>query len=186
MTYAEYWEKIYTTNDTLRHLMQSYWNAYSHVGTWQFWFIAISLILPLIILFFTVDKRRIFELFFFGFVVHMLWSYTLLALSSYNLFTHTYFLTPLLPFGLNVSASALPVGFLLVYQYCTNRGKNFFICALLISAVFAFGFSNLEESLGLLDLQHGMNRIYIFLIDLAIIFTSYFFTKFLKNWKESS
>jgi hypothetical protein len=83
--------------------------------------------------------------------------------------------------ALNMTASALPVGFLLLYQYCTNNKKSFYLYTLILSAVFAFGFATLEAELGLLEFNKGMNQIYIFLIDIVIVFISYGFTKFIRR-----
>lgn len=67
MTYHEYWNEIHGLQAELHQFLVSYWNDYSNAGTWQFWTILFLLVLPLIILYFAVDRSRIFELFFFGF-----------------------------------------------------------------------------------------------------------------------
>jgi hypothetical protein len=186
LDYRQYWNKMYKLHDELNSLIFDYWNQFSHMGTWQFWFVMSLLVTPLILLYFTVDRKRIFEIFFFGYSVHMLWTYTLLVLSGTNFFVHTYFLTPFLPFGLNMTASALPVGFLLVYQYTTNHNKNFYLCIMLLSAVFAFGFATFEQFLGVLEIRKGMNKVYLYLIDLAVAFLSYWLTKLVLKLRNSA
>lgn len=181
MEYEEYWAQINDKSEELNSIISSYWNTYSNMGTWQFWMVVSFLVLPLILLYFTVDKKRMFELFFFGYTVHMLWTYIDLALERYGYFIHTYFLTPVFPMALSMTASALPVGFLLIYQYCTNKKKNFYLYTLLLSAVFAFGFASLESQLGLLEFNKGMNQTYLFLIDVGIAFISFWFTKFIRR-----
>src|SRR5699024_12615085 len=126
----------------------------------------------------------IFELFFFGFVVHMLWTYSDAALSRMNFLTHTYFLSPYFYFTFSVTASLLPAGFLLLYQYCTNHHKNFYLYTIGLSFIFAFIFLSIEEYLGLVELNEGMSKFYIFLIDLAIAFIAYWFTKFVLKMKK--
>lgn len=183
MDYEQYWNRIYEKREELNSLLSSYWNEYSHMGTWQYWLVFALLIAPLIVLYFTVDRKRIFELFFFGYTVHLLWTYADIFLERNNLFVHTYFLTSHLPIPLNMTASALPVAFLLLYQYCTHANKNFYLYTLLLSAVFAFGFATFEEFLGLVEFRKGMNQFYVFLIDIAIVFFAYWFTRFVLRLK---
>ncbi|KHF39418.1 hypothetical protein [Halalkalibacter okhensis] len=177
MEFNEYWDQIYEKSHEMDMLITSYWQEYSHMGTWQFWVVTLLLVGPLILLCFTVDRKRIFELFFFGYTVHILWSYMVIFLQNHSFLIHKYFFNPYLPFALNMTASALPVAFLLLYQYCTNHKKNFYLYTIILSAVFAFGFATIEEMLGLLEFNKGMNKFYLFLIDLVIVFITYWFTK---------
>lgn len=186
MDYNQFWEQIYIKGDELSSLYSAYWNQYSNLSTWQFWIVISLLVLPLILLFFTVDRKRIFEVFFFGYTVHMLWSYIDIALGKNGYFVHTYFLTPLLPNATNITASVLPVGFLLLYQYCTNHKKNFYLFSLILSAIFSFGFASIEKSLGLVEFRKEMNTFHLFLLDIGIVFISYWFTKFILKLKRSS
>ncbi|QIZ67801.1 hypothetical protein [Geobacillus subterraneus] len=179
MNAQAYWKDIDQTREQLHTLLQSYWNDYSSVGTWPFWLIFAFLIAPLGLLVFTVDRKRIFEIFFFGYTVHVLWTYAYIALENAMYLSPRYFLTPFLPFALNITASVLPVGFLLLYQYCTNHNKNFYLYTILLSAIFAFGLASLEQWLGLLELHRGLREFHLFLIDLIIVFIAYGATRFL-------
>jgi undecaprenyl pyrophosphate phosphatase UppP len=114
----------------------------------------------------------------------MLWGYIDLALGRNGYFVHTYFLTPVLPIATNITASVLPVGFLLLYQYCTNHNKNFYLSTLLLSAIFAFGFAGIERFLGLVEFRKGMNHFYLYLIDLGIVFITYWFTKLILRLRD--
>lgn len=183
MDYIEYWDKIYEKSDEYNSLITSYWNDYSHMGTWQFWVGMFLLIAPLILLYFTIDRKRIFEIFFFGYTVHILWTYVSIVLERYSYFVHHYFITPILPFTLNITVSILPVGFLLMYQYCTNSKKNFYLYTILLSAVFAFGFASIEDWMGLVDFRKGANQLHIFFIDIVIAFLAYWFTKLIIKLK---
>ncbi|SES64748.1 hypothetical protein SAMN05216389_101237 [Oceanobacillus limi] len=181
MSYNEFWNEIYDTSIELNSLLISYWKEYSNFDSWQFWFVLALLIIPLIILYMVVDRSRIFEVLFFGFSVHILWTYVDVMLGSTTLFVHQYFLIPILPFALSISSSVLPVGFMLIYQYCINHEKNFYLYTIIASAIFAFGFASLENFLGLIEFNNGMNMFYVFLIDLGVVFPSYWLTKFVKK-----
>ncbi|WP_085523828.1 hypothetical protein [Tuberibacillus sp. Marseille-P3662] len=183
MDYNEYWNQIYEKSDQLNSLISSYWNHYSNMETWQFWFIVSLLVVPLILLYFKVDRERIFELFFFGYTVNMLWTFTDIALEGSRYLVHLYFFLPMLPYALNLTASLIPVGFILLYQYCTNNKKNFYLFTLLLSAIFSFVFAPIEKYLGFIELRKGFNLIYLFLIDVGIAFISYWFTKIILKIK---
>jgi hypothetical protein len=184
MEYSEFWNQIYQKNNETNALYFDYWKEYSDLGTWQFWVVLSLLIIPLLILFFTIDRNRIFELFFFGYTVHVLWAYIDIALGRNGYFVHKYFLTPILPNATNMTASVLPIGFLLVYQYCTNKHKNFYLYTIILSACFAFIFASIEQYMGFVEFRKGMNHVYLFLLDLGIVFTSYWFTKFILTLKK--
>lgn len=185
MGFREYWDEIYVKTEEFNELVSSYWNDYSNIGTWQFWVSVMIFGIPLVLLFFKVDRERIFEVLFFGYTVHILWTYTSLILERNNFMIHTYFLSPALPYSLNITVSILPVGFLLLYQYTTKRKKNFYMYSILLSAVFAFGFATIEEWMGFLKFSKGANNFHIFLVDLAVVFISYWFTLFIKRLKDN-
>ncbi|WP_405102011.1 hypothetical protein [Oceanobacillus sp. FSL H7-0719] len=175
---------MYKKSEELNSTLISYWKEYSYIDSWQFWVVLGFLVIPLIILYFTIDRTKIFEILFFGFSVHMLWSYTDIVLGKTNLFVHLYYIVPLLPFALSISSSLLPIGFMLAYQYCLNHNKNFYLYAVLLSAIFSFGFGTIENLIGLTDFNDGMNVFYVFLIDLGVVFISYWLTKFVKRLRK--
>jgi hypothetical protein len=183
LSFDQYWKQLYDQKDKLNELYSSYWNQYSDFETWQFWLVCALLVAPLILVYFAVDRKRIFEIFFFGYTVHFCWMYIDIALGRNGYFVHTYFLMPSIPNATNMTASVLPVGFLLIYQYCTNHKKNFYLYSLLLSAVFAFGFASIEKYLGLVEFRKGMTQFYIFLFDIGIVYLSYWFTKFVFKLK---
>jgi len=186
MSYQKFWEQIGKHNDELVSLYKSYWSGYSNMGDWQFWATLLLFIFPLIVVYFAVDKKRIFELFFFGFVVHLLWTYIDITLGRLGLFTHHYFLMPILPNATTMTASVLPVSFLLLYQYCTNHQKNFYVYTLILSSIFAFGFASFERVIGFISLGKGMHLYHVFMIDVGIVYISYWFTKFIIGLREKA
>jgi hypothetical protein len=186
MEYREYWNQIYEKSDELNSLIASYWNDYSHMGTWQFWFVAFLMIAPLVLLYFTVDRTRIFEVFFFGYTVHILWIYADLVLERYGFFVHTYFLSPYFPFASNITASLLPGGYLLVYQYCTNKNKNFYLYAFLFAVVITYTIAPLEEILGLVEIRKGMSKFYVVVIGMGAASIAYLFTRFIIRLSKKS
>ncbi len=80
-----------------------------------------------------------------------------------------------------MTASALPVAFLLIYQYCTNNKKSFYLYILLLSILFAFGLAIIEDKVGLLKFDKGMNSFYLLLVDLVIAISAYWMTKIVRK-----
>ncbi|GAA0466219.1 hypothetical protein [Alkalibacillus silvisoli] len=179
MAQQEHFNQIMELTEQLHEQIETYWHQFSSFDTWQFWVNLFLVILPLIILYFAIDRTRIFEILFYGLSVHMLWNYSSNYLESETLFVTVYFTTPLLPYAFSMVASALPVAFMLLYQYCTNRGKNFYIYVILLSAFFALLFAPLETMIGLTYLGEGFNYFYIFLIDIVIAIGAYWLVQIL-------
>jgi hypothetical protein len=186
VNYHQYWEKIIKKNHEITSLYSTYWHHYSNFNTWQFWVVLALLIVPLIILFFTVDRTRIFEILFYGYTVHMLWTYSVIFLERRNYLIHNFFITPLLPIAVNVTASVLPIGYLLLYQYCTNKKKNFYLYGVVLSGFFAFGFGSIEKMLGLATLRKGLTLFHLFLFDITIIIIAYWLTKAILYFRAKS
>lgn len=177
----QYWDEIYKSREKLNADLISFWKENSFLDDWQFWFVIALLILPLVLLYAYLDRTRIFEILFYGFCVHMLWTYLDTLLGSTSLFVHQYFIVPLLPYALSMTSSVLPVGYMLIYQYVVNNGKNYYLYAILLSALFAFVFLPIEQFMGLSEFNRWMNMFYLFLFDLAIVFISYWLTMFFKR-----
>lgn len=181
MSYQEYWGQMYEQNERMNSMTTSYWNQYSAMDSWQFWVVAALLVLPLVLLYFKVDRSKILLLFFFGYTVHILWTYIDIVLERYNFFVHTYFIAPIFPHALNMTASVLPAVFLLLYQYCLNHNKNFFLYTIILSALFSFILVPLEMYLGLVKLGKGMQLYHVFVIDVAIAYAAYLLTTFVRR-----
>lgn len=115
-----------------------YWNQYSSYDNWHFWLLVILSILPLIVLFLFIDRRRMFHLGFFGFSVHILHSYVDIAAVNLGNWTYPYKLIPIYPISFAFDASFIPVTFMLVYQWTLNHKKNFYLYATIPAMVFAF------------------------------------------------
>ncbi|MED3563270.1 hypothetical protein [Bacillus xiapuensis] len=177
MSFEQYWYTLNKKNDELNKVLSSYWNHYSSITSWQFWMILALTLIPLIILFLKIDRKRIFELLFFGYTAHILWTYYNIALEKYGYLNHPYFLTPALPYALTLTASMLPVTFILLYQFCTNHSANYYLYTLFVSAIFAFILGPLEGHFKFAVLRNGMNSFVIFFSDILIAYLSYWFTK---------
>ncbi|WP_404458110.1 hypothetical protein [Oceanobacillus kapialis] len=184
MNENQLYNKIFQVKEQLQHLQREYWELTTGFDTWRFWFLLGSMVIALAILYFTVDRKRLFEISFFGFTIHVLWANTDQILTSLNYFSYPHSLTYLLPTGLTSTTVLFPIIFMLVYQYCLYRGKSFIMFTLLLNLLFAFGMGPLYVYLGFLDMNKGMNYGFLYLIDIAIIFLAFSLTKLFKIMKH--
>src|SRR5699024_12073961 len=100
-----------------------YWHLYSCVGMWQFWVELLMIIIPLIILFFSIDKSKALLLVFFGLNYHVWFSYTNSIGVGLGLWEYPYHVIPFLP-SFSLDAVLVPVCFILLYQCTLNHNKN--------------------------------------------------------------
>lgn len=178
MSVKEYWKEINKASDKVSSLINSYWHEHSNWNNWQFWIILIFLIVPLIVLLVKLDKNKTLQILFFGYTVHMLWTYTELTLIRLGYMDHHYFILPFLPQAIGITSSFLPVSFMLLYQYCVKHDKNFLLWTSVLSAIMAFVFVFIEKQIGFLALLKGFNSFHIFLLDVAITMLAYGLTNF--------
>lgn len=178
MPVMQYWKEINEASKKVTSLMYSYWHEHSDWGNWQFWVLLLCLLVPLIVLLIKLDRNRTFEILFFGYTVHMLWTYTDLALIRQGYIDHYYFLMPFLPQAFGITASLLPVSFMLLYQYCINQEKPFILWTTGLSALFALGFAPIEKLLGLVSITKGFTIVHLFFIDITISGIAYGLTQF--------
>lgn len=161
MNEQQLYDDIYKVKEHLNELLNTYWQNYSDMGTWYFWVNLATFIIPLIILYFSIDRKRLFEICFFGYTVHVLWGYIDIALSKENFLVHPHTLFLFIPVGFTMTVSAIPVAYMLVYQYCTNREQNFYVYAVILSLIFAYGLGSISDYLDLFKM-HKWNDAYIF------------------------
>ncbi|MET3682795.1 hypothetical protein ABID56_000885 [Alkalibacillus flavidus] len=64
MTKQSYWQAILQRTDELTQLINEYWRAYSSLSSWPFWLNIVLIITPLVILYFAIDRSRLFEIMF--------------------------------------------------------------------------------------------------------------------------
>ncbi|QNF31088.1 hypothetical protein HUW50_21600 [Metabacillus sp. KUDC1714] len=149
-----------------------YWWEYSSYDTWQFWVNVGIIIIPLIILYFRIDRKRIFLLGFLGFNIHIWVAYTDLILTRYNFIEYPYKVIPLIPVHFGFDTSLVPVMFILLYQWTLNKNKNFYLYSLLLIAFISFVLKPLLSTYHLMHLKNGASYFYMFIGYIIIILIS--------------
>lgn len=178
--------KIFEVKEELGGMIKEHWQLYSNMGTGFFWINLATVTVPLIIWLVLVDRKRVFEIAFFGFFNHVLWYMVDSFLTSNNYFNHPHSLSYMLPQGITVSAVLLPVFFMLIYQYCTNHKKNLWVYLGIGSFLFAYGFGSLMDAIDMVRLHKGMNLFYLSLINVAVVYTSYVMTLLFLKLRQKS
>ncbi|WP_174615187.1 hypothetical protein [Virgibacillus ihumii] len=179
------YQQIYQLKEELGGLIKEYWKLYSNPGTEFFWINILTILISFTVWFIVVDRRHIFKIAFFGYSNHILWVIVDSYLTSNNYFNHPHSLSYLLPQGTTVSTVLFPVCFMLLYQYCMKRNKNFWIYAIIGSFVFAYGFGSLADAIDMARFHQGFNLFKLSLIDVAVVFISYLMTLLFQKIQRS-
>jgi hypothetical protein len=154
-------EELKKAQEKVFDLWNDYWFDYSALDTWQFWVNAFMIIIPLIILYFFIDRKRIFLLGFFGFNIHV-WSAYLDGMATRaNYLGYPYKAIPLFPINFGMDTSLVPVLFIFLYQWTIIKNKNFYLYSLLLIALISFIFKPLTAAHHLFQLNKGTNYFHI-------------------------
>lgn len=141
---------------------------YDKLSSWQFAFLVVLLIVPWIIWWKMADRNRITEIFTLGLLASIISS--LLNGNGLNLmlWSYPYTLLPFSPRAYSFSLSAIPVTFMLLYQYLP-KWKSYAIGVTIIAGVTAFLLQPLFSLAGIYKLIKW-NYFYSFLALLFIGF----------------
>ncbi|ARK31939.1 CBO0543 family protein [Halalkalibacter krulwichiae] len=172
-------EELRNAHQELGVTLLDYWQQYSGLNTIQFWINLIMLLAPLVILYMKIDRSRALLLGFFGFNVHTWFTYIDNVGVRFGFWSYPYQAIPFLPVHFGLDAALIPVSFMLLYQYCLNHEKNFYVFALGLCAGLSFVFKPYLVIFNLFQLHNGANYFYLFvfyliIVGLAIVITNLF------------
>jgi hypothetical protein len=161
-------DKIVKMGKEGQEALNNYWFDYALYTSLEYWLMVTLFIAPLIILFFKIDKSKIFFIGFYGYSIHMLFGYIDLYNKNSGLLNYPFPVIPMLP-GLSLDSSFVPVTFMLVYQWTLNHRKNYYIYMVFTSAILAFVFKPLLVGLGLFKLYGNTNYVFLFVCYLIVV-----------------
>lgn len=105
--------------------------------SFEWWLLLIALILPWILWFKFVDRKRFKEIILFG----LLWMVMALVLdeigASWNLWSYPKKLIPIIPPFAPADLSVIPVAFMIIYQWSKNF-RIYFLLTIITSLLFSF------------------------------------------------
>lgn len=107
------------------------------VFTWHWWLLAALFIVPWLVWWKVVDRKRIFEILTYGFMVMLAASLFDAIGVELDLWEYHYQFIPLLDVFIVYDVSVIPVIYMLIYQYF-HTWKSFIISSIVVSAIFSF------------------------------------------------
>lgn len=175
---------IRSSNEKIGQLSNEYWKEYSSFDTWQFWFVILMLVIPLIVLFWKIDRDKMLLLGFYGFSYHMLFAYTNSIGIRMALWEYPYEVLPILP-SFALDASFVPVTFMLLYQWTLNKEKSFYLYGTIVSGIFAFIIKPILVNLDFFRMFKGVNYIGLFLFYITFFVVAKLITKLFVKFQEN-
>lgn len=155
--------------------LNEYWKDFSLFYYFEYWLMVAFLIVPIIYILFKIDKKKIFEIGFYGYSVHMIFGYVDLFGRNMGFWNYPIPVIPVLP-GISLDSSFVPVTFMLVYQWTLNRKKNYYLYAILTSLVLSFGLKPVLVKLAVFRMYGNINYFHLLICYLIVIFSAKFLT----------
>lgn len=177
MSYLE--SLITSITELQKHLKDTsieYWSKHV-LNTWQWWLNIATLLLPLILWWKLVEKKKLMEIIIYGFFASGFAVFFDIIGETLVLWDYPYLVIPMDYILIDTDYSVLPVAYMLIYQY-VHTWKGFIIANIVLSAAFSFLAEPLLVWLGLYEL-HGWKYVYSFPIYAAIAIVSKWLTGFI-------
>ena len=159
----------------LRDASMDYWIKYVF-NTWQWWLNIAALILPIILWWKLVNKKKLMEIVVYGFFASAFAVFFDIIGETLVLWDYPYLVIPMDYILIDTDYSVLPVAYMLAYQYFTPW-KRFIAANVVISAVFSFLAEPLLVKMGFYEV-HSWKFIYSFPIYVVIAIVSKLITNF--------
>ncbi|MFD2614771.1 CBO0543 family protein [Paenibacillus gansuensis] len=169
-------EKINALHEQATVKTMHYWWSYSNMSTWQFWVLLLLIVVPLVCLYYYLDRKKALWMGFFGLNVHVWFQYADTYGVTHGLWNYPYKVLPFLPINVALDISLIPVSAMLLYQWTLNHHKNFYKYMIFYSLFNSFLLKPALVNFNLFRLYNGMNYFYLFLSYLAVLFISKWIT----------
>ncbi|WP_079504617.1 hypothetical protein [Mesobacillus jeotgali] len=180
-------DKIVELGEQGQKALNQYWLDYSLYASVEYLMMVLFLVGPLILLFFKIDRTKIFRIAFFGYSIHMIFGYQDLFGRNMGYWNYPFPVIPVLP-GISLDSSLIPVTFMLVYQWTINHKKNYYLYAILTAVILSFGFKPLLVGLGLFKMYEDVSYFHLFISYLSVLILAKLLTNlfvWMKNHYES-
>jgi len=131
-------------------MQHQHW-LHKELFTFQFWLILFMLLVPWILWWKLVDKRRLVEILLYGSLVQTVVTVIDEVGCQLNLWEYPFDIEPLFPRFIPANLTVLPIVFMLLYQFIP-RWKPYVIMSTLLASVFSFLMEPLLSWLGIYKL----------------------------------
>lgn len=174
----DFYEKINSLTKETSDLRIEYWHTYSDFSSFQFWTILICMFLtPLVVLYFTIDRKRMFLLGFYGMNINLWFGLVDTWGNKQSLWGYPYEIFPYIPGSLSLDTALVPVLFMLVYQWTLNHNKNFYLYTVGLSLFLSFIFKPILVMHHLFMLHKWVSYYHLFIAYCGI----FLFSKLITN-----
>ncbi|MBM7662981.1 hypothetical protein JOC85_003807 [Bacillus mesophilus] len=167
MNQKEFFKQIVENRIELFESFHEYWVLYSSFHTWEFWINLFLLIIPLLMLAVFIDRKRIFEIGFFGFAIHSIAIYIDIYGINEGLWGYPTQITSYLVSNFSLDASLLPISCMFVYQYTYKKGPIFYFSVIGLAVLFAFILKPLFVRFGLFYMSPNFTYFQLLMFYLA-------------------
>jgi hypothetical protein len=164
------------------HNWYEYWREFSSFNTWQFWLLVFLFIIPLVIVYLKIDRKRALQIGFYGFNIHVWLSYIDRYGTYHGYWGYPYQMIIQFPNIIVLDSSLVPVLFMFVYQWTIKNGKSFYIYTTLLCFFLAFIFRPIMHRVNLIEFYNGANYLHFFIGYLVIMVLSKFITEVFINF----
>jgi hypothetical protein len=179
-------EQINKLAKKLTHSQLDYWQQYSNLNSWQFWFLACLLVVSLMSLYLFMDRKKALLLGFFGFNVHVWFTkFDEIAIAN-GLWNYPYKLIPFLSASFALDAAFVPVVFMLVYQWTLKHNKNYFLYATGLCLFLTLLWRPALSTFGIFRVNKGINYIYLFLGYFTVMLVSKWITNIFVHFQKKT
>lgn len=130
-------EEIQKTRAKLHQLDLQHWKDES-LYTWEWWLLIGLTIIPLIIWWKIVDKKRVYEIAFYGCMINIMAIIFDDFGTNLSWWAYPIKLIPTMPPLLTADSILVPIVLMIVYQLCSSTWKSLIIANLITAAFLAF------------------------------------------------
>ncbi|MGP4063433.1 CBO0543 family protein [Oceanobacillus sp. M65] len=163
-----------------------YWRNHSSFDTWQFWLHVMFLLVPLVILYFKIDRKKALLIGFFGFNVHVWFTYIDTFGAKLGFWSYPFQLMPTITVSLGLDVSFIPVIFMLLYQWVINHDKNYYVYFAGLCLFISFILKPLLSMFDLFILDNGANYLHILIGYLVVMCLSKWITNLFVYFEKGS
>ncbi|WP_246939204.1 CBO0543 family protein [Bacillus pinisoli] len=186
MSQQELFQQIIDRRRELSSLFHQYWEQYSSFHTWQFWVNVSFLLIPLVLLALFIDRKRIFEIGFFGFAIHSISIYLDVFGIHEGYWGYPYQVTSYLASNFALDGSLLPISCMFMYQFTYKKGFIFYTGMIGLAILFSFIVKPLFEKMGLFYLNPTMTYPKLFLYYIGGVVIAVIITKIFHKYSRTS
>lgn len=168
-------DKIVELGKEGQKALNDYWLEFALYTSFEYWLMVLFLVGPLILLFFTIDRSKLFRISFYGYSIHTIFGYQDLFGRNMGYWNYPFPVIPALP-GISLDSSLIPVTFMLVYQWALNRKKNYYLYAILTAVILSFLFKPTLVGMGLFKMYGSVNYLHLFASYLSVLIAAKWLT----------